>query len=370
MSTTVPDSRYITLQKITPVLQQLAVSDSINLSEIGKSVLGAPIQLLKFGTGAYKILAWSQMHGNETTTTKALLDYFLYLSELAPDSALSQSLSIYAVPILNPDGAEAYTRENANGIDLNRDATTLSQPESQCLRKLFDTLKPDLCLNLHGQRSIYGLNGTERPSILSFLAPAADAQRTVLPARLEAMHYINAICEDLNDEIKGCIGRYDDTYNASCVGDSFTALGCPTILFEAGQFASDYNRNNTRGLLLKAFKRLFEFLSAPDQAPEREDILAAYLELPENLVNHYDIILKQVLPQGDGAFGDIAIQYKEELDQGNIRFIAKVEELGKLSRTNAHSVLKDQYLSNELLRLEEKDYSHFIDKYVAKTYSL
>ena len=67
------------------------------------------------GTGSTKVLMWSQMHGNESTTTKSLLDLLRFLNT-NPDWLDNLQLSI--IPILNPDGAKAYTRVNANQVDL------------------------------------------------------------------------------------------------------------------------------------------------------------------------------------------------------------------------------------------------------------
>src|SRR5690606_12479993 len=113
--------------------------------------------------------------------------------------------TFYVFPILNPDGARNYTRENANGVDLNRDAQALSQKESQCLRNAFEELKPSLCLNLHDQRSIYGFeNG--KPATVSFLSPAADNKRTLTDARIVAMRHIVAINKILQTHIPGQVG--------------------------------------------------------------------------------------------------------------------------------------------------------------------
>ena len=65
--------RYVTLEHIEPLILQ-------HKAEIvGKSVLGEPIYKLQFGIGKTKILMWSQMHGNESTTTKALF-HLLYFA--------------------------------------------------------------------------------------------------------------------------------------------------------------------------------------------------------------------------------------------------------------------------------------------------
>jgi hypothetical protein len=66
--------RYITLDSIEPLLNELNTHGQIEI--IGNSVLGNPIYKYQIGEGKIKILLWSQMHGNESTTTKALFDFF------------------------------------------------------------------------------------------------------------------------------------------------------------------------------------------------------------------------------------------------------------------------------------------------------
>ena len=122
--------RYITQEMLTPVLEGYPFDEVLPL---GQSVAGRPISLYRKGRGQTKLLLWSQMHGNESTTTKALFDVLMMLE----GSPLLDRLSLYCIPILNPDGAMAYTRVNAAGVDLNRDALALTQPESRapCLRQ-------------------------------------------------------------------------------------------------------------------------------------------------------------------------------------------------------------------------------------------
>jgi murein tripeptide amidase MpaA len=121
--------RYVTLKDVEPMLQKWNTNDQLKVE--GNSVLQNPIYSYTIGTGKTKILLWSQMHGNESTTTKALLDLLLFLNSGTKEAQVFLShFTLLCFPILNPDGALAYTRENANGIDLNRDAQNLSQPES------------------------------------------------------------------------------------------------------------------------------------------------------------------------------------------------------------------------------------------------
>jgi murein tripeptide amidase MpaA len=70
------------------------------------------------------------MHGNESTTTKALFDF---LNVLHNGSALAIKLDtlLCCIPMLNPDGAKYLIHVNANEVDLNRDSQNLTQPESK-----------------------------------------------------------------------------------------------------------------------------------------------------------------------------------------------------------------------------------------------
>ncbi|PJB16824.1 MAG: peptidase M14, partial [Flavobacteriaceae bacterium CG_4_9_14_3_um_filter_33_16] len=64
--------RYITNQHIEPLLETLKKKFVVEV--LGASVLRKPIYGITLGSGPKRLLFWSQMHGNETTTTKALFD--------------------------------------------------------------------------------------------------------------------------------------------------------------------------------------------------------------------------------------------------------------------------------------------------------
>lgn len=180
--------RYVTLEMIEPLLEKYKNNFEITIPGISEN--GKNIPMVKIGNGEKVILAWSQMHGNEATTTKAIFDLIKFFDQKdyfqKEIEQFSSKHSLFIIPILNPDGAELYTRENANGVDLNRDAQNLSQKESRCLLTVFKRLNPILCLNMHDQRTIYGFeNGN--PATVSFLSPSADAKRSLTKARKNAM---------------------------------------------------------------------------------------------------------------------------------------------------------------------------------------
>ena len=102
--------RYITNNHIESLLKKL--EGLIDIKIIGNSVLKNPIYAIKIGTGIKKILMWSQMHGNESTTTKAIFDLLnTFLSEDKSVKHILDTCTIYIIPILNPDGALAYSNQ-------------------------------------------------------------------------------------------------------------------------------------------------------------------------------------------------------------------------------------------------------------------
>src|SRR6056300_575098 len=164
----------------------LTTVDACQKTIVGYSVEGRPIHMLQMGSGDFKVLLWSQMHGNESTTTKALLDFIPWFVD-TPQKHLQEAFTLCVILQLNPDGAQAYTRLNANRIDLNRDAVDLTQPESKVLHDLYTLEKPDYCLNLHGERTLFAAGKMGETASISFLAPSADEARTLTAPRKKAM---------------------------------------------------------------------------------------------------------------------------------------------------------------------------------------
>ncbi|MFY7739390.1 MAG: M14 family metallopeptidase [Flavobacterium sp.] len=336
--------RYITLKDIEPLLSKFQTE------VIGRSVLGKPIYKYEIGIGKIRILMWSQMHGNESTTTKALFDFFNIIhSQEALGVKLLQEFTFCFLPMVNPDGAELYTRENANKVDLNRDSVDLSQPESQLLRKTFDDFKPDFCYNLHDQRTIFGAGNDGNVATVSFLAPAFNESREINEVRAKAMNVIVAMNNELQNHIPNQVGRFDDGFNINCIGDRFTSLNVPTILFEAGHYQEDYYREYTRKMifiaLISGLKHIYE-----NDVVDNE--IAKYLSISQNNIVFYDFLYKNIKINYDGKeiITNFAAQYKEELIDGKIQLNAYIAEIGELKGKfghimyNAHKML---YSDNE-----------------------
>ena len=340
--------RYITLENIEPLLQQLNSNNQVSV--IGKSVLEKPIYKYQIGVGGTRIFLWSQMHGNESTTTKALFDFLNLLnsdSELA--NQLLSTFTFCCIPILNPDGATLYTRENANKIDLNRDSQNLTQPESRVLRETFESFEPHYCFNLHDQRTIFGVGSTGKPATLSFLAPSYNEEREINDSRLKAINLIAGTNDVLQQYIPGQVGRFDDSFNINCIGDTFQYLGVPTVLFEAGHFPNDYQREETRKYVFMALVSSFTILSENDIVSNG---INKYLNISQNKVVFYDLMYKNIRINYDGIekITNFAAQYKEELVDGQICFNAYISQIGDLENHFGHveydaeeALYKDDY---------------------------
>ncbi|WP_373519690.1 M14 metallopeptidase family protein [Pricia sp.] len=326
--------RYVVNKNIEGFLEK--IKGKFEVKMVGKSVLGLPIRSIVIGTGPIKILMWSQMHGNESTTTKAVLDLINYLdSDLPKTQTILKSCTITIIPILNPDGAAAYTRVNANAVDLNRDAQQRTQPESRALRNVFDGFQPDYCFNLHDQRTIFNVGDASKPATISFLAPAHDEIRSVSPTRSVSMKLIVAMNMMVQKQIPGQVGRYDDTFNANCVGDAFQMTDTPTVLFEAGHYADDYDRERTREYIFQALRTALHVIS-DDKVSEVNP--SDYFLIPENQKRYYDILIRNAhiiapsLKKGDA----IGILYVETLNCGAIDFVPKIDKTGSLDGYYGH----------------------------------
>ncbi|MCL9770979.1 M14 family metallopeptidase [Flavobacterium sp. HXWNR69] len=326
--------KYIHLEVIQPLL--LSMSTDFEISEIGMSVQKRSIYQVKIGTGKKKIMMWSQMHGNEPTTTKGLFDFFNFLKsdhELA--NWIISEYTLLCIPMLNPDGAYLYTRENANKIDLNRDALYATQPEMQLLKKIYNDFQPDFCYNLHDQRSIFGTEGFNLPATISFLAPAYNDSRDYNDVRLKAVQVINRMNTVLQNYLPNQIGRFDDSYNINCTGDYFTTQNTPTILFEAGHYENDYDRDISRKFIFIALLSSLE-LNCENVIVNNE--LTDYLNIPQNNKCFYDIIYKNVkiIDSNVEKIINFAAQYKESLTDEEVQFIAYIEKVGDLDHHKGH----------------------------------
>jgi hypothetical protein len=326
--------RYITNTHIEPELNLL--NKEFKISVEGKSVQDKNIYSVQVGTGKTKVLIWSQMHGNESTTTKGLFDFLNFLNS-KDDFALKikHNYTLLCIPILNPDGAFVNTRVNANDVDLNRDAFEVTQPESKLLRSLYVKFNPDYCYNLHDQRTIFGTEGGKLPATMSFLSPSYNNECDFNETRFKAVKIINSINKSLQSVIPFQVGRFDDAFNINCIGDYFTSEGTPTVLFEAGHYVDDYQRDEVRKFV---FIALFSSFFNMENSGEFDNEISKYLNIPQNTKCFFDFVYRNVkiIENSEEKIINFAAQYREVLIENKIDFIAEIIQIDNLEHTFGH----------------------------------
>lgn len=127
-------------------------TNAIAVEIIGVSQQGREIPAVRFKkpgpASRPRVLFVGQQHGNEPGGGEAMLALIAMLAE-GRLSHLPSRLDIVVVPRLNPDGAEAFVRTAANGIDINRDHILLRTSEAEALARLAATHKPHLVVDCH-----------------------------------------------------------------------------------------------------------------------------------------------------------------------------------------------------------------------------
>lgn len=328
--------RYFPPQLVEYLLQNNTYQSEI----IGQSFQNRPIYKLTLGTGENKVLLWSQMHGNESSATRAMFDVFKLLTN--PDfkefsEKLLDLIQIEFIPQLNPDGAYAYTRRNAMEIDINRDFLQLASPEMQVLQRQVKSKVYKCLFNLHDQRTIFNVYNTKHPATLSLLAPVFDYKASISESRKQSMHYVSEIYKSLQ-MYRSNIARFSDEFYPKATGDNFQKNGIPIILLESGHFPNDYQRNETRKIT--AFAILSGLYNIAFNQKIADDALEIYHSIPQNENKAIDIIFRSVLlTNGKNEFiTDIGVQYEEVLNRKKqtVDFVPKIYEIGDLSDRIAH----------------------------------
>ena len=209
----------------------------LKVDEVGKSAQGREIFQIQWGKGPMCVFLWSQMHGDEPTATSALMDMFAVLQNNRDKEwvkLIENKLTIRAVPMLNPDGAEVYQRRSSQGIDINRDARNLVTPEARLLKSLRDSWEPEIGFNLHNQQALTTAGKTSKQAAISFLVVFGDEAKTLTTGLERNRRIVVAMYQALSNFIPGHIGRYGDDWTPTAFGDNFSSWGTPVILIETG----------------------------------------------------------------------------------------------------------------------------------------
>lgn len=160
-STTTPT---ITTLAPTTTTATSVVTGALDLGAVslvlGTSNEGRPIVAERYGTiGGRRVLVIGVIHGNE--------DDGVAIIEQLRARAVPDSVELWLVESMNPDGQFAQIRQNANGVDLNRNfphnwgtigvlgdsqyagTGPASEPETQAMVAFVEQLRPDIAIWYH-----------------------------------------------------------------------------------------------------------------------------------------------------------------------------------------------------------------------------
>lgn len=328
---------------ILPLLQAKEIQKRFTVEEIGRSVEDRSIFRLKYGRGATKVLLWSQMHGDEPTATMALFDLFNFFNGEADGfdtfrKEIAEKLTVYFIPMLNPDGAERYQRRTAIDVDMNRDARAAATVEGALLKTQAMLLKPDFAFNLHNQNNYYNIPGTATPVTISLLAPAYDYARSVNEVRADAMRVIVGINNILQEFIPNAVAKYDDEHTPRGFGDNFQKWGTSTILIESGAYAGDTEKLEVRKYNFIALLNAFQEIASGSYSVHD---IADYNAIPFNDEKLHDVLIRNLSIEKNGKKMrvDVAIRQNEKTVDDDYYVEGLIEDIGDLQDFYGYSDL-------------------------------
>ena len=136
---------------------------------LGRSWQGRPITAFEVGNpGGIRVLVFGCVHGTETGG----ISIARALKRISP-----HDLDLWIVPDLNPDGVAAGSRQNAHGVDLNRNfprrwrpmsgvfasgPRPLSEREAQIAHALIVRLHPHVTVWFHQHLNLVWASGGDR----------------------------------------------------------------------------------------------------------------------------------------------------------------------------------------------------------------
>jgi protein MpaA len=163
---------------------------------VGYSANGYPLTMYVFGDAPRPTFIFAAIHGNEWTSYSVARQLIELLDE-RPDLYRGRCVAI--LPAANPDGLEANTRVNRNGVDVNRNfpaanwqltertdsfggETAASEPEARAIINAVEMLKPAKIISIHSiARGKHGNNFDGPAESLAKLL-AANNGYNVLPS--------------------------------------------------------------------------------------------------------------------------------------------------------------------------------------------
>lgn len=333
---------------VVEILQDIdKANKEIILQKVGESCKGRSINIVSFGSGDTKLLLWSQMHGDEPTATAALLSIFKYFAKEFKTSFvqdLYKNLSIHAIVMLNPDGAERFQRRNAQAIDINRDAQRLVSPEAQILKKMKDEIDPDYGFNLHDMRGRETVGESGEILSLALMAPPFNKENTDSPTRSRAKKLAVIMKNTADKFIEGHVAKYKADYMPRAFGDAFQNWQVSTVLLEAGLTTTTEPHHLVR-MNFVVLLAAFDAISRGSVEDVDSDL---YDQIPLEGIEAYDILIKNVMIYNGRDIspfrGDVGINIDYKWKDNSSIATGTIEDIGDLSITSGIKEIEGENL--------------------------
>ncbi|GEM_PF-162436 len=234
-----PPFTSLNYQRMSEILQRLKGehNERLTLSHAGASAEGRNLWTIRLGAGPRNIIIWARQHGDEPLCTAAALNIINYLCSKSADpvaAAILNGATLLFVPMVNPDGAQRFTRRSAMGIDLNRDAQQAITPEGRAMLRLKDDFAPISAFALHDMGPRKATVTDEQLVALAILVNPFDKQGNTNDVRMRAKRIAARMIEATGAVAYRHIARYDAPFMPRAFGDSMTRWGVPTVLIESG----------------------------------------------------------------------------------------------------------------------------------------
>jgi hypothetical protein len=319
---------------------QAAGPQAMSVVELGKSVEGRAISCVTLGSGPVRVLAWSQMHGNEPTHTVVLLDLINLLQQF-PEHPSAQAIlagcTLHLIPMLNPDGVELWTRRNAQSIDVNRDALHFQSPEGRLLRQAVHSHRPHFALNLHNQgpRTSVG-SASPQVAAVSLLVPPLDSEETETEWTRQAKQVAACFLRAVSPHYLGMISRYDADFMPRCFGEWVQQQGVATLTVEAGGWLTP--SQDLMPLVQLHFVGLVSALEALATEAYLQADPAQYDSLPRSGEHDlFDRVIRGVTVLSGGTqpmfIADLGVNYSVAAGQRSQAHSGAIEDLGDVCVT-------------------------------------
>jgi murein tripeptide amidase MpaA len=142
------------------LVQRIAARPGVSLIELGQTLDGRPLDLLRMGSGPVQLWLYARQHPGETMAEWWMEGALEMLTE--PDNPVARTLrdraTLHLVPNMNPDGsARGHLRTNAAGVNLNREWAAPSasrSPEVLCVLAEMDRTGVHWAMDIHGDEAI------------------------------------------------------------------------------------------------------------------------------------------------------------------------------------------------------------------------